>query len=95
MIMTFSNYIKKSSSSIANNNTSINLTSPLAIVSITLILLSITIPCLIWFIRNFSRIILKREVEFLTRNLKRFFIGGFFVFLIGLIFLIIAATGVA
>lgn len=67
---------------------------PKLLVPIIFMVISIFGPLIIWFIRNFTRIVLKRNIDWLNFSLKWFFLGGFILFLISLILIVLAAIGV-
>ncbi|MGL5205350.1 MAG: hypothetical protein ACRC7B_00320 [Metamycoplasmataceae bacterium] len=46
------------------------ITDPMVILSVVLLTFSILFPCLIWFLRNFIRIILKKNYDGFNRSLK-------------------------
>lgn len=64
------------------------------LVPVILMVISIFLPCLIWFIRNFLRIVLNKNSEILNRSLKWFFLFGLIVFIISIIILSLVVSGV-
>ncbi|MGL4616799.1 MAG: hypothetical protein ACRCUM_01040 [Mycoplasmoidaceae bacterium] len=62
--------------------------------SVILMVVSVFLPCLIWFIRNFLRIVLNKNYEFLNRSLKWIFLFGIIIFIISIIMLSLVVTGV-
>ncbi|MGL5640415.1 MAG: hypothetical protein ACRDCD_02035 [Mycoplasmoidaceae bacterium] len=61
---------------------------------VILMVISIFLPCLIWFIRNFLRIVLNKNYEILNRSLKWIFLFGFIIFIISIIILSLVVSGV-
>ena len=59
-----------------------------------IMVISIFIPCIVWFVRNFLRIVLNKNIELLNRSLKWFFLFGLITFVISIILLSLVATGV-
>ena len=59
-----------------------------------IMVISIFIPCIVWFVRNFLRIVLNKNIELLNRSLKWFFLIGFLIFIISVIILGLVAIGV-
>ena len=59
-----------------------------------IMVISIFIPCIVWFVRNFLRIVLNKNIELLNRSLKWFFLIGFLIFIISVIILGLVASGV-
>lgn len=68
--------------------------NPAIIAAIVIILIAVFLPCAVWFFRNFMRIVMKKNYEWLNRSLKWFTLGGLIVFIVGIIVMILAATGV-
>ena len=59
-----------------------------------IMVISIFIPCIVWFVRNFLRIVLNKNIELLNRSLKWFFLIGFLIFIISVIILGLVGSGV-
>lgn len=68
--------------------------NPAIIAAIVIILVAVVVPCIVWFFRNFMRIVMKKNYEWLNRSLKWVALGGLIVFLAGVIVMILSATGV-
>ncbi|MBD5423073.1 MAG: hypothetical protein HDR43_01085 [Mycoplasma sp.] len=65
------------------------ISDPLILSGVVLMALAIMIPCLIWFIRNIFRIILKKDYWWLTSSVKLSWIIGCAIFVIGICLLVI------
>ena len=61
----------------------------LVLSGVILMALGIIIPCLIWFIRNLYRIVLKKDVWWLNHSLKLFWLAGLLVAILGIILIIV------
>lgn len=61
----------------------------LVLSGVILMALGIMIPCLIWFIRNLYRIVLKKDVWWLNHSLKLFWLAGLLVAILGIILIIV------
>ncbi|MGL5591290.1 MAG: hypothetical protein ACRDCF_00960 [Mycoplasmoidaceae bacterium] len=61
---------------------------------VILMVVSVFLPCLIWFIRNFLRIVLNKNYEILNRSLKWVFLFGLIIFIISIIIISLVVTGV-
>lgn len=61
----------------------------LVLSGVVLMALGIMIPCLIWFIRNLYRIVLKKDVWWLNHSLKLFWLAGLLVAILGIILIIV------
>lgn len=64
------------------------------LIPVIIMVISIFIPCIVWFVRNFLRIVLNKNIELLNRSLKWFFLIGFLIFIISVIILGLVASGV-
>ncbi len=71
-----------------------NMDNPLILAPIILMLVGIFLPLIIWFIRNVLRIIFNKNIEWLNRSLKWFFLFGGIIFIISIILLALVASGV-
>lgn len=71
-----------------------SLSDPRILIPVIVMIIGILLPFLIWFLRNFCRIVLKKQWEFLNRSLKWFFLLGLIIFIITLIFIVLVLTGV-
>ena len=59
-----------------------------------IMVISIFIPCIVWFVRNFLRIVLNKNIVLLNRSLKCIFLIGFLILIISVIILGLVASGV-
>ena len=59
-----------------------------------IMVISIFIHCIVWFVRNFLRIVSNKNIELLNRSLKWFFLIGFLIIIISVIILGLVASGV-
>lgn len=73
--------------------TSADFSNPYILSSIILILIGIILPCLVWFVRNFLRIVMKKNYEIFNRSLKWVCLGGLIIAIIGIILIILITTG--
>ncbi|MGL4950731.1 MAG: hypothetical protein ACRC4M_02765 [Mycoplasma sp.] len=67
----------------------IDMSNPMIVASIIVMLLGIFFPFVMWFIRNFMRIIMKKNYTWLNAALKWFALAGFLVAILGLCLLLI------
>ncbi|MGL4647507.1 MAG: hypothetical protein ACRCVI_02165 [Mycoplasmoidaceae bacterium] len=77
-----------------NEITNPNIDNPWIIAAISLLLIGVFLPCIIWFSRNFMRIILNKNYEWLNRALKWIFLAGLILFIISIILITLIVTGV-
>lgn len=63
--------------------------NPMILSGSILMALGVVIPCLFWFIRNFSRIVLKKDAYWFNKVLLILAIFGLIIFILGLVLLII------
>lgn len=68
--------------------------NPVVIITVILLSFSAIFPCLIWFIRNFLRIVLKKNYELFNRSFKWIMLFSFIVFVVAIILMILAINGV-
>ena len=64
------------------------------LIPVIIMVISVFLPSLVWFVRNFLRIVLNKNIELLNRSLKWFFLFGLITFVISIILLSLVATGV-
>ncbi|MGL5617442.1 MAG: hypothetical protein ACRCWU_00070 [Metamycoplasmataceae bacterium] len=65
------------------------ITDPMIILSVVLLTFSILFPCLIWFLRNFIRIILKKNYDGFNRSLKWITLASLILFIASVILIIL------
>ncbi|MDK2819541.1 MAG: hypothetical protein KFW07_01760 [Mycoplasmataceae bacterium] len=68
--------------------------NPVVIITVVLLSFSAMLPCLVWFLRNFIRIVLKKNYELFNRSFKWIMLFSFVVFVISIILMILALNGV-
>ena len=71
-----------------------NMESSWILIPTIIMVRSIFIACIVWFVRDFLRIVLNKNIELLDRSLKWFFLIGFVIFIISVIILGLVASGV-
>ncbi len=81
-------------SEIASKMEQPNMSNLWILIPVIVMVVSIFLPSLIWFARNFLRIVLNKNIELLNRSLKWFFLIGFLIFIISVIILGLVASGV-
>ncbi len=69
-------------------------TTPIIITSAVLMAISVMLPCLIWFIRNFMRIIMKKNYTWLNRSLKWILLLSLLIFIVSIILMVLAIQGI-
>ncbi|MGL5591068.1 MAG: hypothetical protein ACRDCH_03305 [Metamycoplasmataceae bacterium] len=70
------------------------ITDPMVILSVVLLTFSILFPCLIWFLRNFIRIILKKNYDGFNRSLKWITLACLILFICSIILIILTVRGI-
>ncbi|MGL5643463.1 MAG: hypothetical protein ACRCW3_01665 [Metamycoplasmataceae bacterium] len=68
--------------------------TPMIILSVVLLTFSILFPCLIWFLRNFIRIILKKNYDGFNRSLKWITLACLILFICSIILIILTVRGI-
>ena len=62
------------------------------LIAAIIMVISIFIACIVWFVRDFLRIVLNKNIEVLNRSLKWFFLIVFLIFIISVIILGLVAS---
>ncbi|MGL5205162.1 MAG: hypothetical protein ACRC63_02840 [Metamycoplasmataceae bacterium] len=70
------------------------ITNPMVILSVVLLVVSVIFPCLIWFLRNFLRVIMKKNYDGFNRSLKWIMFGSLILFIISIILIALTAQGI-
>jgi hypothetical protein len=52
--------------------------------------IALMLPCLIWFLKNFMRIILKKNYEFFNRSIKWILAFSLLLFILSVILMVLA-----
>ncbi|MGL6125164.1 MAG: hypothetical protein ACRC1F_01590 [Metamycoplasmataceae bacterium] len=63
---------------------------PMVILSVVMMTFALIFPCLIWFLRNFLRIVLKKNYDFFNRSIKWILLVCLVLFVISIILIILA-----
>lgn len=77
----------------ATTPTGADFSNPYILSSVIFILLGVMGPCLVWFIRNFLRIVMKKNYEIFNRSLKWVCLAGLILAIIGIILIVLTTTG--
>ena len=67
---------------------------PIVMTSAILMVISLLLPCFIWFLRNFMRIILKKNYELFNRSIKWILLFSLVLFIVSIILMVLATQGI-
>ncbi len=64
--------------------------NPIVLTTAILMAIALMLPCLIWFLKNFMRIILKKNYEFFNRSIKWILAFSLLLFILSVILMVLA-----
>ncbi|MGL4343496.1 MAG: hypothetical protein ACRCRZ_02945 [Metamycoplasmataceae bacterium] len=72
----------------------LSFSDPIIVSSIIIMSISVLLPCLIWFLKNYFRIVLKKNYEYFNLSIKWILLFCLIIFITSIILLALKLNGV-